>query len=499
MKILKEMMLNLFICFVFTLAGVYANGEFVVLHSPDSVSFHGNEKILQSLLKEIFTASLGFTIKQKGTWEGISIRDPFSLPEAIVSIAVEGVDKLDVPNGKKFQLNDDEIEETTWQAISGRLAERDNDNTLVRIYLGDGLDALGQSALGELKPVPIDESSLKALRLTNEEDQKFLEEIQLLHAIAKKVPTAIKADDKPDVYWLVVSGLRPVLDLHGKNSTAAKEALLLLNNAFNGISEAFTKAYDDKVVITAFTNDASLVRHTRSISSDRQRREAQDDRHKNVVSMVESSNTEFNSNNIIKKQADQEEENRNISDEENIEINIHSTSEINSDVSSTTEYSDTNADSGSTEKSEQDLAKMENKINTNTKSVGQPADQEDKSRNINEEENINISIHSASKINTNISSTTEYNDVNTNSGNTEKSDQELTNTENQINVNTNNDEWNHAKYYTYNYPVIFNIFLWFGVVFVFSLLAICIAIADMDPGRDSIIYRMTSNRMKKDN
>ncbi|XP_046812730.1 ATPase H(+)-transporting accessory protein 2 isoform X3 [Vespa crabro] len=476
MKILKEMMLNLFICFVFTLAGVYANGEFVVLHSPDSVSFHGNEKILQSLLKEIFTASLGFTIKQKGTWEGISIRDPFSLPEAIVSIAVEGVDKLDVPNGKKFQLNDDEIEETTWQAISGRLAERDNDNTLVRIYLGDGLDALGQSALGELKPVPIDESSLKALRLTNEEDQKFLEEIQLLHAIAKKVPTAIKADDKPDVYWLVVSGLRPVLDLHGKNSTAAKEALLLLNNAFNGISEAFTKAYDDKVVITAFTNDASLVRHTRSISSDRQRREAQ--------------------------QADQEEENRNISDEENIEINIHSTSEINSDVSSTTEYSDTNADSGSTEKSEQDLAKMENKINTNTKSVGQPADQEDKSRNINEEENINISIHSASKINTNISSTTEYNDVNTNSGNTEKSDQELTNTENQINVNTNNvrqDEWNHAKYYTYNYPVIFNIFLWFGVVFVFSLLAICIAIADMDPGRDSIIYRMTSNRMKKDN
>ncbi|XP_047350543.1 ATPase H(+)-transporting accessory protein 2 isoform X5 [Vespa velutina] len=406
MKILKEKMLNLFICFVFTLAGVYANGEFVVLHSPDSVSFHGNEKILQSLLKEIFTASLGFTIKQKGTWEGISIRDPFSLPEAIVSIAVEGVDKLDVPNGKKFQLNDDEIEETTWQAISGRLAERDNDNTLVRIYLGDGLDALGQSALGELKPVPIDESSLKALRLTNEEDQKFLEEIQLLHAIAKKVPTAIKADDKPDVYWLVVSGLRPVLDLHGKNSTAAKEALLLLNNAFNGISEAFTKAYDDKVVITAFTNDASLVRHTRSISSDRQRREAQ--------------------------QADQEEENRNISDEENIEINIHSTSEINSDVSSTTEYSDTNADSGSTEKSEQDLAKMENKINTNTKSVGQ-------------------------------------------------------------------DEWNHAKYYTYNYPVIFNIFLWFGVVFVFSLLAICIAIADMDPGRDSIIYRMTSNRMKKDN
>lgn len=34
---------------------------------------------------------------------------------------------------------------------------------------------------------------------------------------------------------------------------------------------------------------------------------------------------------------------------------------------------------------------------------------------------------------------------------------------------------------------------------VFSLLAISIVIGDMDPGRDSIIYRMTSTRMKKDN
>lgn len=34
---------------------------------------------------------------------------------------------------------------------------------------------------------------------------------------------------------------------------------------------------------------------------------------------------------------------------------------------------------------------------------------------------------------------------------------------------------------------------------VFSLLAISMAIGGMDPGRDSIIYRMTSTRMKKDN
>ncbi|XP_061396590.1 ATPase H(+)-transporting accessory protein 2 [Musca vetustissima] len=60
-------------------------------------------------------------------------------------------------------------------------------------------------------------------------------------------------------------------------------------------------------------------------------------------------------------------------------------------------------------------------------------------------------------------------------------------------------DYNLAEYYNEDYPVIFNIILWFMVTFGFALLAICYAIGSMDPGRDSIIYRMTSTRMKKDN
>lgn len=63
----------------------------------------------------------------------------------------------------------------------------------------------------------------------------------------------------------------------------------------------------------------------------------------------------------------------------------------------------------------------------------------------------------------------------------------------------NNDDLNLAGSYSEDYPVIFNIILWFGVLIVFSTLAITYAIATMDPGRDSIIYRMTSTRIKKDN
>ena len=292
----------------------------------------------QSLLKEVLAAALGFTVKSRGAWSGMTITDPFSLPEAVVAVVIEGVDSLDIPKGQRFPLDANEFEETTWQAIRERLEERDNDNTLVRISLGDGLDALGQSALGELKPTPIDETSLRSLSLSKDEDKKFLEEVQLLHAIAKKAPSAIKPDSKPDIYWLVISCLRPIFDAYGSNSTTSREALVFLNNALTVMHDAFIQAYDGQVVIVAFTNNASKAHHIRSVTLGRQKRDA-----------------------------------------------------------------------------------------------------------------------------------------------------------------TDMETYNLSKKYTETYPVIFNIFLWFGVVFVFSLLAICIVISQMDPGRDSVIYRMTSNRMKKDN
>ncbi|KAI5711978.1 hypothetical protein M8J76_013379 [Diaphorina citri] len=57
---------------------------------------------------------------------------------------------------------------------------------------------------------------------------------------------------------------------------------------------------------------------------------------------------------------------------------------------------------------------------------------------------------------------------------------------------------NLGEEYDEDYPVIFNILLWSAIAFIFTLIAISLAIGNMDPGRDSIIYRMTSTRIKKD-
>ncbi|XP_065056695.1 uncharacterized protein LOC135684920 [Rhopilema esculentum] len=55
-----------------------------------------------------------------------------------------------------------------------------------------------------------------------------------------------------------------------------------------------------------------------------------------------------------------------------------------------------------------------------------------------------------------------------------------------------------ASLYNKNFPVIFNLWFWLMVVLFLSVYAISLVMWYMDPGRDSIIYRMTSQRVKND-
>lgn len=102
--------------------------------------------------------------------------------------------------------------------------------------------------------------NLESLRRSKvEEDRKFIEEMELLHAIADKASSAKKHDSGTDVYWLVVSALRPVLDLHGNTSAEAQEAYLILNDALERVSKAFVNTYDDKV--RQFTRNFTCNNH----------------------------------------------------------------------------------------------------------------------------------------------------------------------------------------------------------------------------------------------
>ncbi|XP_073952448.1 ATPase H(+)-transporting accessory protein 2 isoform X2 [Choristoneura fumiferana] len=324
---------------VLLIVGSQAAGEFDVIHTPRSLKFTGASRTLESLLKEIFSASLGLSVEEDAEWDGLSIIDPFTTPEAVVEIYIDGVSSLGNLAGLKshaFPLVVDEYEPDTFEAIQHRIKQRfsNGGNKLVKVKLSDPNElAYYADIIGEIKTPKVSKQAYQHLKYSVEEDYSFLYELETLKAITAKVKSGvISADNIIDFYNFRLQSLHALSDFHGPNSLQVKEAKKLLGQAIGDLSLAFVKAYDGSVLVTTVTTD---VAHTR-----RTVREA-------------------------------------------------------------------------------------------------PAPE-------------------------------------TSTLTTEDS-------------------------YSGDYAAIFNIILWFSVVFAFALVAIVYAIMDMDPGRDSIIYRMTSTRMKKDN
>jgi len=64
----------------------------------------------------------------------------------------------------------------------------------------------------------------------------------------------------------------------------------------------------------------------------------------------------------------------------------------------------------------------------------------------------------------------------------------------------NKNPMNLADDVSEDYPIVFNMILFIALSLILALIAISVALATMDPGRDSLIYRVTSaQRFKKDN
>jgi len=58
---------------------------------------------------------------------------------------------------------------------------------------------------------------------------------------------------------------------------------------------------------------------------------------------------------------------------------------------------------------------------------------------------------------------------------------------------------NAAIFYSDQYPAIFNLLFWTSLLIALAVFAIVYGMFNMDPGLDTVIYRMTSQRIKKDN
>jgi renin receptor len=52
--------------------------------------------------------------------------------------------------------------------------------------------------------------------------------------------------------------------------------------------------------------------------------------------------------------------------------------------------------------------------------------------------------------------------------------------------------------YSDEYPTMFNLFFWTSLIFAIIVISIVYVFLTLDPGADTIIYRMTAPRLKVD-
>nr|CAD7450748.1 unnamed protein product [Timema bartmani] len=133
-------------------------GELLILHAPKSLQFEGSEPLDESLLREVYSGALGFSVSKLANalvvlsstakdreiegskWEGLKVLDPFHYPEAVVGIVVDGVPSLGISKGSHFPLITNQNEEATWHALNQRVSMRfpDQSSVLTRLDTVEG-------------------------------------------------------------------------------------------------------------------------------------------------------------------------------------------------------------------------------------------------------------------------------------------------------------------------------------------------------------------------
>lgn len=199
------------------------------------------------------------------------LRDPFNLAESIVTVAVDGVSDLGQGKGHHFPLRTDEDEAEVFYSLKRRIEEHNlgESSQTIRVELAEGLEALQNheifQSIKKVKPQPSTFGNLKGAV-----DEEFLNEVALLNAISEKVESGVvKPDFNPDIFWFKVSGLHTISDVHGENSTATKEAKQILSDSIKRLNNAFTKAYNGRVLVNIIASDASHTRRERSTDNEK--------------------------------------------------------------------------------------------------------------------------------------------------------------------------------------------------------------------------------------
>ncbi|ELU02970.1 hypothetical protein CAPTEDRAFT_21484, partial [Capitella teleta] len=271
-----------------------ASGEFVVLHAPNHVNFRSEAKALPvSEVSDVISSSYGFQLNHDLTWDGLGAGSLFKRPKANVVVSVSGLPqgRLTLPGVARYPTVEDESELSTESvvdrieaAVTGLplLVDFSVDNTVFALrshhpglfqHLPATLDRLRQVFVsGQHGWAPVD---LGSLNHTQDVDLFFLGELHIMREIARalKAHPEMTASALPSFFHFKVTGLEKMIRTYGRQSQQMRDALTLLSNVLQEVTEEFDEMFGGNVVVQLLAMDnvdeqGKLIRKSRSLLAD---------------------------------------------------------------------------------------------------------------------------------------------------------------------------------------------------------------------------------------
>ncbi|GFX54746.1 hypothetical protein TNCV_2556321 [Trichonephila clavipes] len=255
--------------------------EVVVIYAPESIKFLSEESVRSSYLGDIFSSMFGYTIRSNIEWHSLAEVSPWKRPEALVVLELHGFDtKVDLPlEGTKFLLENVGDLSNQYDLTAHRTNERFFGKSPVMLHM-DLSDELHDAKIAQpvlLKSVPADPKKRLQMALNDPElgelvkestfnitlksDETLLTELATIKEFLKAL-SAHKSeirDGTPDIYWLKISGLEPIVSVYGQDSFQFREALRLLRQIIAEVKSTMRNIYDDNLVISVIkTNSITL-------------------------------------------------------------------------------------------------------------------------------------------------------------------------------------------------------------------------------------------------
>ncbi|KAF9799901.1 hypothetical protein SFRURICE_013638 [Spodoptera frugiperda] len=427
----------LFFIVVLKIIGLKAAGEFSVLYTPDSLRFMATDKTSESNLKEIFSAALGLSVEHDSEWKGLIVVDPFNTPEAAVEVYIDGIRSIGEHIAlKTYKLSVDEYEPDTYKSVKERIKQHFTEG-------GNKIANVKLSNGNEFRKLfgnfirnkRPTKEVLHHLKHNVEEDYLFINELDILRAVIK---------------WIQDGGIVPdnqidffnfrIRSLHGVSDYHGPNS-----HQTKEAKKLLGEAIQDlsKAFVKAYVGSVLVTAVSTDVPHTRRSARSVTIPNLNGTDKKWPSNW-LNTNPNKKKNRYKFVKPPGIADYEWM-----------------------------------------------SRAILWPRTREGKGSD-NDAEPAGDAAGDATGDATGDGQASGDGNVDGSGGGNGTDGEKGNGTKSSLNATT-------ADEFDVDYPAVFNIFLWFGLVMTFAMLAIMYSFMDMDPGRDSIIYRMTSTRMKKDN